>query len=71
MATRNNTPARATDWDALLGQFSDGLSLLAVTAQALAQRQIADDEQVCLAMAARVLNAVYDALDRAMIGMAP
>ena len=63
-------PARPTDLDALLDQFSDGLSLLSVAAKALSHGNVANDEQVCLAAAIKLLNAAYNALDEAIVGMA-
>jgi hypothetical protein len=70
IAPPRRKPSRPTDLDAVLDQFSDGLSMLAVAAKALAQGQTSNDEQVCLAAAVKLLNGAYAALDEAIVGMA-
>jgi hypothetical protein len=71
IAPLRRKPSRPTDWDALLGQFSEGLSLFAVARKALAQGDIANDEQACLSAASKLLNGAYNALDAAIVEMTP
>ena len=66
MAACNCTRPHSVAWIELLGRFSDGLSLLAVTRRSLVEQDIADDEQASLLTGIAALSAVYDELDAAL-----
>jgi hypothetical protein len=70
MAAADSTRPDPTDWVELLGRFSDGLSLIAITYRSLVMRQIATQEQAGLEAAVCCLESVYNDLDRAFIRLA-
>jgi len=67
MATDDSTRPDPTNWVELLGRFSDGLSLIAVTYRSLVLQQKATQEQAALEAAVSYLEAVYDDLDVAIV----
>jgi len=63
MATCNCTCPLSVKWNVILGQFAEGIALVAVTQRSLVAQEIAGDECASLAVAITVLYAVHDQLD--------